>query len=333
MLERKLSRMPTSHLVDPELLSGLAILPEIDLEHINLTQLREDMISALPTPKSCAPPNVTIETRSVPGPPGAPDIRILLYRPSHVDSPIPVFINIHGGGYMFGSAEEMASENCQIVSELACMIVSPDYRLAPETCAPGALLDCYAVLAWVHNSADALNLDRDRIAVGGMSAGGGLAASLAQLARDRGEFPLCFQMLVYPMLDDRTGTVDLASKDAMAGQFVWTGKSNRIGWRAYLGKEPGHAEIDPYSAAARQLDLAGLPPAYIDVGTLDLFRDECIDYASRLLKAGVNTELHVIPGAYHAFDLGAPEASVSKACRAMRVTALGNAFSRQTTSQ
>lgn len=320
--------MPTSHLVDRELLAGLENLPEIDLEQVDLAELRASMFAALPSPKSCAAPDITIETRFVPGPPGAPDVRIVLYRPSHVDRPLPTFINVHGGGYMFGSAEEMASENCQIVSDLTCVIVSPDYRLAPETSGPAAVFDCYAVLAWLYNSADALNLDRDRFAVGGMSAGGGLAANLAQLARDRGEFPLCFQMLVYPMLDDRTGTVDLTSKDAMAGQFVWTQQSNRIGWRAYLGKEPGHTEVASYCAAARQPDLAGLPPAYIEVGALDLFRDECIDYASRLLKAGVQTELHVIPGAYHAFDLGAPEASVTRACRAMRVNALGKAFDR-----
>jgi acetyl esterase/lipase len=198
-----------------------------------------------------------------------------------------------------------------------------EYRLAPETVAPGALEDCYAALRWLHTAADEISVDRTRIAIGGESAGGGLAAALALLARDRGELPICFQLLIYPMLDDRTVTAE--ARNPFTGQFVWTPSANRFGWTALLGHEPGVADVSPYAAAARASDLSGLPPAYICVGALDLFVDEDIAYAKRLLRAGVPTELHIFPGAYHAFEM-AVDAAVTVAAQRERRTALARAF-------
>ena len=188
-----------------------------------------------------------------------------------------------------------------LAEEMDCVVVAVDYRLAPETVFPGAIEDCYAALRWLHSHASELGVDPWRIIVGGESAGGGLAAALALLARDRSEVPIAAQMLVYPMIDDRTGIRgELAP---YAGEFFWTPSSNRFGWEALLGEAPGGENVSPYAAAARAADLSGLPPTFICVPTLDLFLEENIDYARRLVRAGVLTELHVYPGAYHGFDM------------------------------
>lgn len=160
-----------------------------------------------------------------------------------------------------------------------------------------------------------------------MSAGAGLAAALALLTRDRGEFSLCFQQLIYPMLDDRTVIRDPGDDNQVTGEFVWTRASNRLGWQHYLGAEPGSEGVSAYAAAGRADDLTGLPPAYVAVGMLDLFLEECIDFAQRLIKAGVQTELHVLPGAYHGFEL-ASEAELSKANEAERRAALARALNK-----
>jgi acetyl esterase/lipase len=236
---------------------------------------------------------------------------------------VPALLHIHGGGYVLGVAEGSGPSNVRTAAEVGCVVVSVDYRLAPETVAPGAVEDCYAVLRWLYTEANNLGIDRSRIAVGGESAGGGLAAALALLARDRGEYPLCFQMLIYPMIDDRTATS--APDNPNTGEFIWTRSSNRFGWRCLLGQEPGCEGTSAYAAPARANNLAGLPPAYISVGALDLFLDENIEYARRLLNAGVPTELHVFPGAYHGFEL-APEARVSKLSESERRAALARAF-------
>jgi acetyl esterase/lipase len=183
-----------------------------------------------------------------------------------------------------------------------------DYRLAPENVFPGGLEDCYAALLWVYSQAQQINIDVSRIAVGGESAGGGLAAGLALLARDRGVVPIAFQMLIYPMLDDHTGVATVANPNA--GEFVWTAGSNRFCWTSLLGHEPGGPGISAYAAPARAGELRGLPPAFIAVGALDLFVDESIQYAHRLIRAGVATELHIYPGAVHGFDL-VPTAQVT----------------------
>lgn len=224
---------------------------------------------------------------------------------------------------MLGSADSSDAANRELAAALSCVIVSVDYRLAPETRAPGAVEDCYAALQWLHQSADELGVDRQRIAIGGESAGGGLAAALALLTRDRGKIALCFQNLIYPMLDDRTAAQ--VRRNAFTGHHLWTNEHNRFAWSALLGATPGGVGVSPYAAPARATDLRGLPPTLITVGQLDLFLEEDIDYATRLMQAGVPTELHVYPGAYHAFDLER-EARVSQAMARDRLNALQRAF-------
>jgi acetyl esterase/lipase len=202
---------------------------------------------------------------------------------------------------VLGSADQDEGTVKEIVSAVGCAAVSVDYRLAPETPHPGPVEDCYAALMWLHAHAAELGVDPDRIAIGGASAGGGLAAALALLARDRGEVALAFQLLIYPMLDDRT--VTHSDPHPLTGEFIWTPDANRFGWFSLLGQEPGGADVSPYAAAARAEDLAGLPPTYISVGALDLFLEEDMEYARRLIRAGVPTELHVYPGAYHGFNM------------------------------
>jgi acetyl esterase/lipase len=250
---------------------------------------------------------ITMRDVVVPGPPGDPDVTVRVYTPPPGTAPKPCCYWIHGGGYIFGSIDTSDFRCVQIAEQLDCVVVSVEYRLAPEHPYPAPLEDCYAGLRWTATHADELGIDQSRIAVVGQSAGGGLAAGLALLVRDRGELPLAHQLLIYPMIDDRnvTASSQLVTK-------VWTREANLLGWRCYLGREPGSDDVPAYAAAARADDLRGLAPAFIGVGTLDVFRDENIDYARRLLEAGVPTELHVYPGAPHGFEGLAPQAAVSR---------------------
>jgi acetyl esterase/lipase len=313
----------TKALVDPELLAGLDMFPAPELSDATLPQIREMINGFIQPLENYTRDEVSVVYRVVPGPASAPDVPVFIYRPSGHGKPVPAFLHIHGGGYVAGLAEGTGPQNMRTAAELGCLVVSVDYRLAPETVAPGSVEDCYAVLRWLHDEAEALGVDRSRIAVGGESAGGGLAAALALLARDRGEYPICFQMLIYPMLDDRTTQPD--SGNPHSGEFIWTRSANRFGWSALLGTEPGGDDVSPYAAAARAESLSGLPPAYISVGALDLFLDENIQYASRLLAAGVPTELHVLPGAYHGYE-SVSDARISIASEKERRTALARAF-------
>ncbi|MET0986790.1 MAG: alpha/beta hydrolase [Steroidobacteraceae bacterium] len=234
-----------------------------------------------------------------------------------------MLLHLHGGGFVMGVPEIVDARNRWLVRETQCVVVSVDYRRAPDTAFPGALEDCYAALAWVYDNARELGVDAARIAVGGESAGGGLAAAVALLARDRGRIPLALQLLVYPMLDDRTCTrTDTA---AHFGEFIWSRRSNEFGWRALLGREPGTEGVSSYAAPARAQSLAGLPRTFIAVGGLDLFLEEDIDYARRLMQAGVPTELHVLAGAYHGFDM-VPKAFVTRELNRHLRAALNRAF-------
>lgn len=201
-----------------------------------------------------------------------------------------------------GTPEQGEGLCSRLATELGIMVVSVDYRLAPEHPFPAALDDCYAALGWVHRNADILGIDPTRLAVGGDSAGGGLAASLAQVALDRGGPKLCFQLLQYPMLDDRT-----ALRSGLDG-LVWTMRSNRWAWRSYLGHALTAPEHRPFASPSRRTDLDGLPPAWIGVGSVDLFYDECVDYAARLEAAGVPCDLHIEPGMYHGAETLRPKA-------------------------
>jgi acetyl esterase/lipase len=226
-------------------------------------------------------------------------VGIRLFRPIGVTQPASALLWIHGGGYVIGSAQQDDRLCRQFSARLGITVASVDYRLAPEHPYPAPLEDCYTALTWL---AGLPAVDRGRIAIGGASAGGGLAAALALLARDRGEVAPIFQLLAYPMLDDRTSTT--ADKP---NYRLWSTRSNHFGWTAYLG------DADPRIAVpARRDDLSGLAPAWIGVGTNDLFHDEDLAYAERLSSAGVPCEVEVVPGVFHGFDLLLPKAQVSQ---------------------
>ena len=288
-------------LVDPDLRELLATYLPDGVDADNLARARADraaLAAALPPPTE---DGVRLDRRTVPGPDGAPDVPVLVYLPpAPSDGTLTgALLHIHGGGYVLGLAESNDPDNRLLARELGCVVVSVNYRLAPETPHPGPVEDCYAALAWLAAHADELGVDPARIGVKGESAGGGLAAGVALLARDRGGPALALQHLVYPMIDDRTAVTD--DPHPYAGEYVWTPASNRFGWTSLLGAEPGGPDVSPYAAAARATDLAGLPPTFFATGGLDLFLDEDLDYAHRLTRAGVPVELHVYPGAFHGF--------------------------------
>lgn len=237
------------------------------------------------------------------------DVGLRLHRPVSAEEPGPVLLWIHGGATLMGSAQQ-EDQFCRRLAYLTDVTVAAvDHRLAPEHPYPTPVEDCYAALLWLANQPW---VDCARLAVGGASGGGGLAAGVAQLALDRGEVELALQMMVYPMLDDRTG----AQPDAKA-RVMWTARDNQLAWQWYL------AGADPAAAApARRKDLTGLAPAWIGVGTVDLFYDECRDYGSRLRAADVSVQEHIADGAYHAFDMVAPNAAVSQRFFASQVNAV-----------
>jgi triacylglycerol lipase len=288
--------MDSQHLVDPELAPFLDMFPSMMLSRDNLHEVRNRVLPLPPIEES----GVDLERVTAPGPAGAPDILLHVYRPREAVRPLPCIYHIHGGGYVVGKASDLEPVHRPLAAALGCAIVSVDYRLAPETPFPGPVEECYAGLAWTFGQAGVLGIDTKRLGVMGESAGGGLAAALALLARDRSEYALAFQHLIYPMLDDRTCVND---PHPYAGEFLWHAHNNRFGWASLLGQAPGGEDVSAYAAPGRATDLAGLPPSFIGTGALDLFLEEDIDYARRLLRAGVPTELHVYPGAFHAFDM------------------------------
>lgn len=239
-----------------------------------------------------------------------------LYRPEGAHRPGPALLWIHGGGYVLGTAAADDDLCRAYVDRLGMVVASVEYRLAPEHPYPTPVEDCYHVLTWL---AGLPGVDPHRIAIGGASAGGGLAAALAFLARDRAEVTPVLQVLSYPMLDDRT--LDPALDDK--GFRLWDTGANRIGWDYYLGNADRSTAVP-----ARRTDLAGLPPAWIGVGTLDLFHDEDLAYAERLGAAGLPCEVHVAPGAFHGFDRVAPKAAVSQAYFASQCDAIRRATAR-----
>jgi len=240
-------------------------------------------------------------------------VGVRLHRPVGVDQAGPALLWIHGGGYVIGTAQQDDALCRRFVRELGITVAAVDYRLAPEHPYPAPLEDCYSALTWL---AGLPAIDPARVAIGGASAGGGLAAALALLARDRGEVTPTLQLLAYPMLDDRSGAGPKSPK-----YRLWGPRSNRFGWAAYLGN------ADPQVAVpARRADLSGLPPAWIGVGTHDLFHDEDVAYAERLTAAGVPCQIEVIPGAFHGFDLVVPKAGVSQSFFASQCASLRTAL-------
>jgi acetyl esterase/lipase len=243
--------------------------------------------------------------------PGDPPIPVRIHRPAGAGGRLPGIFTIHGGGYVIGSYDMDDYLHDEWCPHLGTVGISVQYRLAPETPYPGPVEDCYAALRWAHEHADEIGVDPARLGISGISAGGGLAAALALMVRDRGEFPLAFQLLDCPMLDDRQTTSSIAAE----GLYVWGAESNEFGWRSYLGDLYGADDVPPYAAASRATDLAGLPPSCVVVGSIDGFRDEDVDYALRLNQAGVPCELHVIAGLPHAYQMAPDAQAVQLATR------------------
>ena len=251
---------------------------------------------------------------------GAPPLRLRIYQPAARLAPTPALVWMHGGGYFIGLPEQNDPHLCYLVQQLGIVILSVEYRLAPAHPFPTPLEDGYAALTWAHSRAGLLkNADPQRLAVGGESAGGGLAAALAQLAHDRGEVQPVFQLLVYPMLDDRTVLREDINRTE---HLLWSPENNRLGWELYLHQPVSAGPLPPYAAAARRADLSGLPPAWIGVGTLDLFYEEDLAYAQRLKDSGVACETAVVPGAFHGFDQFGPRFQVVRDFREAQVSAL-----------
>jgi len=238
------------------------------------------------------------------------EFAVRVHRPIGHEGPLPAIVWMHGGGLVAGTHRLDDGRFDRWCPKFGVVGVAVDYGLAPERPYPGPLEDSYAALRWTHEHAEELGIVPGRIGIGGSSAGGNQAAGLALLARDRGELPVMFQALIYPMLDDRMTTA--SSTWAVP---VWPPASNDFGWNAYLEGRRGSADVPAYAAPARATELAGLPPTFISVGALDGFLDEDVDYASRLLRAGVPVELHVYPGAPHGFDLMMVNTDIARRCR------------------
>ncbi|MBP7336557.1 alpha/beta hydrolase [Niveispirillum sp.] len=320
------------HLLHPELLDLLKTKPTNDLSQAGLEQIRSasrKLVEAEKAFRQLYPveSDVSVSEQFTAGSePDAHPVRMLVYTPPPAAGAgrLPCYLSIHGGGYVLGNPDQHDHQHRALSREQSCVVVAPAYRLAPEHPYPAGLNDCLAALRWVLDHADALGIDPARIVVGGESAGGGLAAAIALAIREAGDIRLAGQVLVYPMLDDRTGAT--ADGGAFTGEYLWTRNSNRFAWRCYLGAEPGGDPVG-HAAPARAGDLSALPPCHIFVGSLDLFRDESIAYANRLMEAGVPASLHVYAGACHAFDL-APLASLTRRFQAEFNEALADLFGR-----
>lgn len=305
--------MPRTHPpLDPELAAVLTVVhehlsPTITAEDIE--ELRTNPMFAVPDEDLTRNGTVRLEDLSVPGPAGAPEISLLVLRPVGLAAGAPVFYHMHGGGMIIGNNRTGVGSVLDWAVEHGAVVVSVEYRLAPEHPDPAPIEDCYAGLLRTHELATEMGGDPNRIVVTGASAGGGLAAGVALLARDRGGPRLLGQLLMCPMLDDRLVT---PSSQELDGEGIWDATSNLTGWHALLGERRGGSDVSSYAAPARAADLTGLPTSFVDVGSVETFRDEDIHYAARLLQAGVQTELHVWPGGFHGFDGMAPQASLSR---------------------
>jgi len=305
---------------DPELAAALAMAKDVALATITpemIGLLRQILAEQQRLAETQLRENgsIDLEEHRAPGPPGAPDISLLVSRPRGLRAPSAAIYVTHGGGMIAGSNRLGILEFVEWAVEFGAVVVSVEYRLAPEHPDPAPTEDCYAGLIWTAANANALRIDSRRLIVAGASAGGGLAAAMALMARDRIGPALIGQMLLCPMLDDRRST---PSSKMLNGEGVWDRTANLTGWTALLGHRQGGASVSHYAAPARAVDLSNLPPAFIDVGSVEVFRDEAVNYASRIWQAGGSAELHVWPGGYHGFDSLAPTAAVSRASRSTR---------------
>jgi acetyl esterase/lipase len=311
----------SQHLVMPEAQSMLAMFASA-MDAGGVPEMRAGMaamMAAMPPPGD---EGVIVSDRTIKGLNGAPDIPIRIYIPSDAQAPFPIHLDIHGGGYIAGDLETDRQICRDIVRGAGCAVVSVDYRLAPETTWQGSSDDNYAALLWVVQDGPALGFDINKLTIGGESAGGGHAAALAIRARDEGGPKIRLQLLGQPMLDDRTCA---AEPHPFTGEYVWTHQLNKLGWGSLLGVEPGSDAVPAGAVPSRCADLAGLPPTFIIVGALDLFVEEDIEYARRLMRAGIPTELHVLPGMFHGAASVVPDAALSKAYFEMQFAALKRA--------
>lgn len=291
--------MSTIHLVDPAARDIAASLKVFDPERESLEAFRAQTL-AMYAQISPALPDAREERRI----PGTPEVRVLVYRPRNSSrAPMGAIVYMHGGGFITGAAQMDDAACARLAQEHSATVVSVDYRLAPEAPFPGPVEDCYAALRWVMTQASSLGIDPSRVVLMGPSAGGGLAAATALLHRDRGGNPLAGQVIIYPMLDARTGTAEAPVDNPTTGEFVWTRSINRFAWRALRGPFPIPAGRDGHYSPSLASDLKRLPPTFLAAGSLDLFMDEDVEYALRLSRAGVPVEMHVYPGGVHGFDL------------------------------
>lgn len=289
--------------------------------------ITEEMLRNMPAdggpPAAALIPGIPVVERDVPANGALPAVKVFVIN-ADPGSSRPAVLHTHGGGFILGSARGELRYLQETAQAAGCVIVSVEYRLAPAARYAESVEDNYAALRWLHANAATLGADPTRIAVMGESAGGGHAALLAIKARDRGEIPLVLQSLIYPMLDDRTGsTVGMPPHIATVG---WTAAENRLGWKSFLGAEPGGANVPIAAVPARHDNLAGLAPAWIGVGGVDLFVSEDVEYARRLTLAGVPTELLVVPGGFHGFDRMAPSTSRARSFTRSKLDALRRAF-------
>jgi acetyl esterase/lipase len=278
--------------------------------------LRQPAALPRPTDEELALDGVfTVDTAAVPGPAGAPDVELLICRPTGVPAPTPVLYHLHGGGLFAGEARFDIGAFLTLAAGFPLTVIGAEYRLAPETPHPGPVEDCYAGLIWLAAHAPELNIDPTQIILEGSSGGAALAAGVALLARDRGGPPILGQMLLSPMLDDRTDAPAVAQ---LASVALWDGTTNTTAWGALLGDASGGPDVSPYAAPARASDLSGLPATFIDVGSVEIFREEAVAFATRLWQAGGAAELHVWAGGFHGFEHALPGAALSQDAMAAR---------------
>lgn len=307
---------------DPELSAALELLKGVVTTGLSPDDIEARRQSSAQQVLSRVDPTMdgafTAEDRTVPGPQDQPDVPLLICRPvaPAEAGPRPVLYHVHGGGFVIGTSRHGVDQALAWAKELDAVVVSVDYRLAPESRYPAQIEDVYAGLVWTAEHAGELGADPERIVAVGSSAGGGLCAALGLLARDRGGPGLLGQLLMCPMLDDHN---DTPSSHQMTGLGVWDRTANETGWDALLGERRGTPDVPPYAAAARADDLTGLPPTFLDVGSAETFRDEVVAFAARLWQAGGSAELHVWPGGFHGFDICAPQARVSQAAKSAHV--------------
>jgi len=309
--------------IDPELREILEFFPPLDLDNVEKT--RQALAASSQSIQAPVDESITISNRMVPGPEDNPFVRVRIYEPRDKSETLPGLLWIHGGGYVLGTPESDDVLCPRFVTEANCVVVSVDYRLAPENPYPAGLEDCYSALKWFSEHADEIGVDPSRIGVAGASAGGGLTAALTLLARDRKGPELCFQMPLYPMIDDRNNT---PSNLEITGNMVWNHDLNQKGWSMYLNGANGTESVSKYAAPAREVNLSGLPFTYTCVGQLDPFRDETLDYVTRLSRAGVDVEFHLYPGCYHGFESLVPNATISKRALAEYIDAVKHVLHR-----